>query len=216
MKDEKTRAAEGGDGSTSEETDDLSAEQEVPRTHQVGELVGSELEAVRKELAEKAGEAEKYRDLYLRERAEVENFKKRIQREKAEALKYENETLIRELLPTIDNLDRAIEHAKGSSEGQSLSDGVEMVLKALLATLQRFGVSEISAKGEPFDPEKHEAIAYVETDEPGPSLVMEEHQRGYFYKDRLLRPALVTVTKPASTRNRRLMGGQDRDPVEKP
>jgi molecular chaperone GrpE len=77
-------------------------------------------------------------------------------------------------------------------------------------------MSSISTKGEPFDPEKHEAIGYVETDEPGPSLVIEEHQKGYFYKDRLLRPALVTVTKPASTKEGQLIDGEDQGPVEKP
>jgi molecular chaperone GrpE len=216
MKDEKTEASGDRDGPIAEKSDTLAAEQDTAQAHHPEELVRSELEAVKKELAEKAGEADKYRDLYLRERAELENFKKRMQRERAEALKYENETLIRELLPTIDNLDRAVEHARGESAAQSLSAGVEMVLNALLATLQRFGVSEVLAKGEPFDPEKHDAIAYVETNEPGPPLVIEEHQKGYFYKDRLLRPALVTVTKPASTKDSQLVNGQDRDSVEKP
>jgi molecular chaperone GrpE len=158
-------------------------------------LSSPELETLRKDLSLKAQEAEKYRDLYLRERADLENFKKRMQREKAEALRYENERLIREILPSIDNLDRAIRHARESEDARGLSEGVEMVLQSLVAALEKFELAPVSAIGGPFDPEKHEAIAYVETDGQPPNVVIAEHQKGYTFRGRLLRPSLVTVSK---------------------
>jgi molecular chaperone GrpE len=213
MKEEKEKAGGPGNGLAPEEIEEFRSDEQPPSTV---EPEAESLERLKKELAEKAEEAGKYRDLYVRERAELENFKKRMQREKAEALKYENENLIRELLPTIDNLSRAIEHAKGGSEGQALREGVEMVLKTVLGTLQRFEMNPIAAVGERFDPGKHEAIAYLETDQCSPDMVIEEHQKGYFYKDRLLRPALVTVSKSVLAKEEQVEETEEDDLVEKP
>ena len=205
MKEEKEKASETANGTAAEA---LQTAAQVPPE-------SSEVDQLKRDLAASAKEVEKFHDLYLRERAELENFKRRMQREKAEALKYENDRLMRELLPTVDNLARALQHAREKSEGDALYEGVQLVLKTMLDTLQGFGMSQIDSVGKPFDPEKHEAIGYVETDQSGPSVVLEEHQKGYFYKDRLLRPALVTVSKPQMARED-TGGAKENGSVEKP
>ncbi len=152
------------------------------------------LEKLQAQLEEKTREASEYLDKWLRVRAELENFKKRMQKEKADLLKFGNESLLRALLPVLDNLNRAIEHGKNANENSPLLDGVEMVQKELLAILERFGVKPVQAIGEVFDPEKHEAISQEES-ELEPNRVISAVQSGYFYHDRLLRPARVIVSK---------------------
>lgn len=136
-------------------------------------------------------------DRFLRERAELENFKKRMQREKNEAVRYASEPLLRDLLPIVDNLERALAHGS-ATEGQSVVDGVQLVLKALLDTLARYGVKRLEAVGEPFDPAKHQAIAQVESAEHPANHVAEQHLIGYQLHDRLLRPAMVSVSRGKS------------------
>jgi len=152
----------------------------------------AELERLRDKLAEKEEEARASYDRFLRERAEVENFKKRMQREKADALRFASEPLIRDLLPVIDNLERALEHRDGND--QSVVEGIRLVVKSLLEILERHGVQRVEAVGQPFDPTRHEAMAQVASAAHQPNRVVEEHHRGYLLHDRLLRPALVTVS----------------------
>jgi molecular chaperone GrpE len=152
-----------------------------------GEATTSEVEQLRVEL-------ESVRDKLLRERAELENFKRRAAREKAEALRYGSEGLLRDLLPVIDNLERALAHARQSGGATPIVEGVELVLRSLVETLERHGVTRVQARGERFDPAIHEAIGHVESEHPA-NTVVDEHQRGYALHDRLLRPALVTVGK---------------------
>lgn len=151
----------------------------------------SEIEQLRQQLQVKTEEASRHYDLYLRERAEVENFKKRMLREKSEALRFANESLVRDLLPVVDNLERAVEHA--DDNGQSVIEGVRLVLKSLLDILQRYGVTRVDAVGEQFNPARHEAMAQVESPDHAPNQVVSQHHSGYLLHDRLLRPALVTV-----------------------
>lgn len=146
-------------------------------------------------LREKEAEAKTNYDLFLRERAELENFKRRMQREQAEALRFANEPLVRDLLPAIDNLERAVEHARGGGNGQPLVEGVALVLRSLLEILEKYGVSRVGAKGEPFDPTRHEAMAQIESADLAPNTVVDEHCPAYLLHGRLLRPALVTVAK---------------------
>lgn len=152
----------------------------------------SSLEDLRQKLVEKETEAQANYDRFVRERAELENFKKRMQRERAEALRFACEPLIRDLLPVVDNLERALEHSEGN--GKSVVEGVQLVLKSLLDILERHGVKRIEAVGEPFDPTRHEAMARLESSEHEPNRVVEQHHTGYFLHERLLRPALVTVS----------------------
>lgn len=147
-------------------------------------------------LSEKEAEAKANYDLYLRERADLENFKRRMQREQAEAVRYANEPLIRDLLPVLDNLERAVGHAQeGGGNGQSLAEGVSLVMRSFLDTLEKYGISRVSAKGEPFDPAKHEAMAQAERADLAPNTVVDEYCPAYLLHGRLLRPAMVTVAK---------------------
>lgn len=162
-----------------------------------------ESEKLRQQLEAKESEAKEIYDRFLRQAAELENFKKRVAREKAEAIRYANEGLVRDLLPILDNLERAVEHAKGGGNGKPLLEGIEMVLRGFLEVLSKYGVTQISAMGEMFDPEKHEAIAQVESEEHRPNVVVEEHHKGYYLLDRLLRPSLVSVAKIPETKEKK-------------
>lgn len=163
------------------------------------EAAVDELTALRLQVEEKTKEAKTNYDIYLRERAENENFKRRMQREKSEALRFANEPIIRDLLPILDNLERALAHAQNSGGGgQALTDGVALVARSFLETLEKHGVSRVSAKGQPFDPTKHEAMAQAENAEVAPNTVVDEYAPAYVLHDRLLRPALVTVSRAPS------------------
>jgi len=156
---------------------------------------GDEKAALLTKLQEKEAEAKANYDLFLRERADVENFKRRMQREQSESLRFANEPLIRDLLPVIDNLERAVGHAQGGGNGQSLVEGVALVVRSLLDALEKYGVTRVTAKGEPFDPTRHEAMAQAESTQVAPNTVIDEYRPAYLLHGRLLRPALVTVAK---------------------
>ena len=157
--------------------------------------VNDELSVIQAKLAEKEAQATANYDLFLRERAELENFKRRMQREKSEALRFANEPLVRDLLPVVDNLERATAHAQGSGNEQPLLEGVTLVLRSFLDVLEKHGVIRMTAKGEPFDPSKHDAVAQVESSEVAANMVVDEHASGYSLHDRLLRAAMVSVSK---------------------
>jgi len=148
------------------------------------------------ELAASRAEAEKNWDLYLRQRAELENFRKRSQREKEDLARFANENLLRDLLPVLDNLERALDHARKEGEtGKGLLEGVQMTLSQFQKLLEKFGVSAVDAMGEPFNPAWHEAMGQLESTEHAPNTVIQEMQKGYVLNERLLRPALVLVAK---------------------
>ena len=160
-----------------------------------GEKKGPDpLEKLQAQLEEKTREAAEYFDKWLRLRAEMENFKKRMEREKAEYLKFGNESLLKALLPILDNLERAIDHGKNAGNHSPLLEGVEMIRKEFAGLLERFGVKPVPTEGEAFDPEKHEAISQEES-ELEANRVVSAVQNGYFYHDRLLRPAKVVVSR---------------------
>ena len=160
----------------------------------------SELEKLHQDLTAKELEAKNNYDLFLRQSADLENFKKRVAREKEEAFKYGNEALVKDLLPMLDNLERALEHAELGGNGKPLLEGIELVLKGFLEILEKHGVTQISAKGETFNPQKHEAFAQVESKDHEPNTVVQELHKGYFIRDRLLRPSLVSVAKLPETK----------------
>lgn len=189
---DESRAAEGPEG---RQTEGEKTQNREGVSEEV-ESLKAEVTALQARLSDKEKEASTHYDNFLREKAEFENFKKRLQREKAEALRFASEPLIRDLLPVIDNLERAVEHAQGGGNGQPLVEGVKLVLQAFLDVLEKHGVRRVEAQGEVFDPTRHEALAQVESSAHPPNTVVEEHHKGYFLHDRLLRPALVTVAKP--------------------
>jgi molecular chaperone GrpE len=155
----------------------------------------AKLASLRQQLEAKELEAKNSYDRFVRQIAESENLKKRLIREKDEAIRFANEALVRDLLPVIDNLERAVSHAQGGGNGKPLVEGVEMVLKGLADVLNKHGVVQVSGLGKSFDPSKHEAMAQVESATEEPNTVVEEFHKGYVLNDRLLRPALVSVAK---------------------
>ncbi|MFP3928926.1 MAG: nucleotide exchange factor GrpE, partial [Desulfobacteraceae bacterium] len=154
------------------------------------ELSREELVEVVRVLTEKA---EKNFELYLRTQAEMENMKRRHQREKEEWRRFATEKLIKEILPAVDNLEKAVGHSKESDSRESLKEGVELTLKGLKEALERVGLSEIKAEGEHFDPNYHEAISMQEHPEKESGKVLQELQKGYTLNERLIRPAMVVV-----------------------
>ncbi|MGO9379855.1 MAG: nucleotide exchange factor GrpE [Dissulfurispiraceae bacterium] len=143
-------------------------------------------------------------DKYLRLYAEFENYKKRVRREKEEFLAYCNEDLLYELLPVIDNIEMAMKHtSEGNDKAlQSLKQGVENTLRELNRTLDKFGLKAIEATNRPFDPTYHHAMSHVEKPDVDDKTVLQEMRKGYIYKDRVLRPSLVAVSKKTKTKNK--------------
>ena len=164
-------------------------------------LAQAELEAddPEKELLVAREEIAALRDRMLRMAAENENFKKRVERERLAGLKYAGETIFREILPVVDNLERAIGQgiADGADAKKNLSAllaGVQLTLKSLLATLEKFEVKAVQCVGKPFDPQQQEALTMDASDTIPANHVILEFEKGYFYKDRLLRAAKVVVS----------------------
>ncbi|MEJ2685273.1 MAG: nucleotide exchange factor GrpE [Candidatus Sulfobium sp.] len=142
-------------------------------------------------------------DKYLRLYAEFENYKKRVSREKEDLLQYGNEALLYELLPAIDHLELALKHASRDAGG-GIVQGVEITLKELQRTLEKFGLRRIESTGRSFDPAVHHAMAQVEREDMNEKMVAEEFRAGYLYRDKVLRPSLVAVSvKPATSESRK-------------
>lgn len=166
-----------------------------------------EVAELRRQLEAKIIEAKETHERLLRQAADLENYKKRSAREKADAIRYGNEGLAKDLLPVIDNLERALDYAKGGGNGKPLLEGIEMVLKSFLEILGKHGITQISAIGDVFDPTKHEAIAQIESREHAPNTVVADHQKGYRLLERLLRPTQVTVARPPENKDEKKRSG---------
>lgn len=143
--------------------------------------------------------SEKNFDLYLRSQAEIENIRKRHQREKNEWRKFANETLIKNILPSLDNLEKALAHADNEQAIHALKEGIEFTLKGLKDALSKSGLVEVRALGESFDPCYHEAVSQIQEDQVKPGTVVEELQKGYLLNDRLIRPSVVVVSSSGSS-----------------
>ncbi|MCP4683273.1 MAG: nucleotide exchange factor GrpE [Desulfobacterales bacterium] len=134
-------------------------------------------------------------DLHLRSQAEIDNLKKRFQKEKTELIKFSNESLIKQLLPVLDNLENAVSHSGDESTLDALKEGVKLTLKGFRDTLEKSGLEVLKAEGEPFDPNFHQAITEQEDKTLEPGRVLKELQKGYMLNERLIRPAMVIVSK---------------------
>ncbi len=143
-------------------------------------------------------ELQEAKDKYLRLYAEFENYRRRVNKDKEELVKYGNEALIYELLPVLDNLEMALQHASDEESSSGLVQGVELTLKELMKTLEKFGLSPIEADGRPFDPSVHHAMSQVVREDVDEKIVVEEFRRGYLLKEKVLRPSLVAVSKKPS------------------
>ena len=155
------------------------------------------------ELERLAAEAREMRSLAQRKQAEFENYRRRIERERAETVKYAAAEVLKEILPVLDNLERAMEAAKSAPSGDEdqLREGVEIICKQFRDTLNKLGLREVDAEDAPFDPHVHEAVGRVETDEHPEGTVVRVLQKGYLFKDRLLRPSMVSVSLPTGGRS---------------
>lgn len=138
--------------------------------------------------------ADDYQQRALRTQADFDNFRKRTQKEKEDFAKYASSKLITELLPIIDNFDRAITAAGDIADTDSFAKGVGMIFRQLEGVLKSEGLEPMDTVGQPFNPEFHQAIMQVESDEHEEGIVVEEVQKGYMLKDRVLRPAMVKVS----------------------
>ncbi|MBE2889576.1 nucleotide exchange factor GrpE [Geobacter anodireducens] len=158
--------------------------------HLAGDERIGQLEA---ELAAKEAEAAANWDKFVRERADLENYRRRTQKEKEELLKYGNESLLQDILPVVDSMERALGHADSESLS-AVIEGIRMTHGMLVGTLKKFGVVAVEAdRGTVFDPAYHQAMCQVEVAELPPNTVVEVFQRGYLLNERLLRPAMVSV-----------------------
>lgn len=146
-------------------------------------------------LEQKTKEAEVTFDKFLRACADLENYKKRAEKEKGELINFSNERFIKEVLPVVDNLERAIDHIEDESDLAAVKDGIKLVLDNLLAVLKKFGVETASAMGDKFDPTRHEAISQEEILNSDPGTIIKEFHKGYYLNGRLLRPAMVVIAK---------------------
>ena len=151
--------------------------------------VASEVDELRAQLAEK-------QDRLLRALAEADNIRRRAQRDREDYVRYASESLLRDLVPVLDNLDRALAAARADAGAGGLREGVELIQRELLKVLERAGVIRYSALGAPFDPTRHEAVARVVNPQVASHTVVDETLPGYLLHQRVLRPALVSVAVP--------------------
>ncbi|HOJ42498.1 MAG TPA: nucleotide exchange factor GrpE [Syntrophorhabdaceae bacterium] len=154
-----------------------------------------QLEELTRQLQEKEETIKSLQERLLYLQADFENFKKLKNKEKQDLLKFGNEVLIKELLPVIDNLERALDHSSKTDDFKSIHEGVNLVLNEFLRVLERAGLSKIEAIGKKFDPNLHEAFYQEEREDVEPDTVVSELQKGYMLNGRLIRPAMVTVSK---------------------
>ena len=180
-------------------SEEVSASAEA--TEEEDDSVDEETEVSDREptLEERAADAEsKYKEMqdrYLRLNAEFDNYKKRMMRENSDRLKYFNMELIKELLPSVDNLERAISHAGDeNSDLENMIEGLQMVYKGMQEAFGKFGVSEIESIGKEFDPNCHQAVGMIESQEVPENHVAEECLKGYYLHDRIIRPTMVRVS----------------------
>ncbi len=158
----------------------------------------SEVAALLEQVANKDKEIAELKDKYLRALADTDNIRKRMRQQSEDTVRLQRENLLRDLLPITDNLERAVEAARGGGNGKPIVEGVEMVLRSLLDFLRSNGVSPRESVGRPFDPQFHEAVDHVESGEHPPNTVISEFHRGYQVGERVLRPARVAVAKAPS------------------
>jgi molecular chaperone GrpE len=177
-------------------------EKAAPEVQQKSPGSSGELAELHQKLEEKTKEAEENYVRLLRLAADMENLKKRQERERAELLQFANEHLVKELLPVVDNLERALEHGRQLSAPEALLEGIELVYHGFLKALDRFGVIPFDSVGQPFDPAMHNAVMQEEAPGVPDCRVTKEVQKGYLMNQRLLRPAMVVVARTTQDPNK--------------
>ncbi|MCJ7685091.1 MAG: nucleotide exchange factor GrpE [Desulfobacteraceae bacterium] len=176
-----------GDPREEEESQDQE-EEEIPLTKMTKAQLIEKIEKVQEA-------SDKNLDLYIRSQAEIDNLKKRYQKERQSLVKFANESFIRQLLPVVDNLEKAITHSQNEDSIEAIRDGVDLTLKGLMDILQKAGIETVEAVGEQFDPNFHEAVSEMADDGVEPGTVIKDLQKGYILNQRLIRPSMVIVSK---------------------
>ncbi|RDV39452.1 nucleotide exchange factor GrpE [Bradymonadaceae bacterium TMQ3] len=184
-----------GDEDSDAGDEDSDADDDEDEAAAAHDALKVELEAARTRLGEVSDERDELKNKLMRSVADLENYRRRADREKDDLRKYGIDKVVSDLIPAVDNLERALQHAEGKEDPSSIVDGVTMVYKQIVNALAKYGVQGFVSKGEHFDPQRHEAIQQVESTEFDTGTIVEEYQKGYFLHDRLLRPALVAVAK---------------------
>lgn len=188
--DTNTERADGGEVPTSDDTAEAASEPNDAAATLRTRV--EELEAENSELKNK----------YLRKQADFENYRKRITREREEAVAYANQQLLLDLTSIIDDFERAIRSAEESRDYDAFHDGIVMIEKQFYGMLERkWGLSRFDSEGEPFDPQKHEAVTAEERTDQDAQIVLEDYQKGYMLHDRVLRSAKVKVSMPTTDKN---------------
>jgi molecular chaperone GrpE len=162
---------------------------------------GADAVAVLERWVEAEKDTAENRDRWMRAVADLENYKKRASHERRLAMKYRHDELLRDLLPVLDNLERALSHSGSSGKPDPLSEGVGLIATMLKDLMAKYGVEDIKALDEPFDPHLHEAVSRGPAMGKKPNTVIQELEKGYTYHDRLLRPAKVVVSSEADQGN---------------
>ena len=147
------------------------------------------------ELKKKADERDEFHNKWLKVHADYENFRRRLEKEKSDHMKFANEDIMAQLFPIVDNFDMALDAMETAKDKEAVMDGIKLVQKEFHRILEDNGIEKIKTEGEVFDPNVHEAVSVVETDEYPEDTVVEEVRAGYLLNGRLLRPAQVRVAK---------------------
>ena len=197
--DEKLKSYKKMDKEEGKETENLTEHDENSREKSKEKKVKKTEEMTKRELVKKVEgieiKAQENYELYMRTYAEMENIKKRGKKEREDLAKFANESLIKEILPAIDNLEKAISHANNDTNESGLVKGLEMTLDGLMKTLEKSGLKEVEAVGKSFDPNFHEAISQQIDDTVAQGHIIMELQKGYLLNERLVRPSMVVISK---------------------
>lgn len=207
---DQLRRGDSGLGAAAEEPGELAPAEAPSDDTEPGRKKGKKLPAkllaqlerriaeLESQLSEAKAESDKNYEARLRLQADFENYRRRSAKEKADALQHANEELLKEMLPAVDNLERALGASSQASDVTAIAEGVKITYNQILHTLAKFGAEPFSSFGTPFDPQLHDAMTQVESADVPPGHVASEYVKGYRYRDRLLRPAMVAVAKAAA------------------
>jgi len=182
------------EGAAAAETAEAAEAQSAAEAGQADAGESVDVDALRQELEQAKKQADENYQRYVRTQADFDNFRKRTQKEREEFAQYASAKLLEQLLPVIDNFERAIAASKDGKDYDALAKGVDMIFRQFVQVLESEGLKAMETVGQPFNPDYHQAVMQVESEEHEEGTIVEELQKGYTLKDRVLRPAMVKVS----------------------
>jgi len=196
MKKEKNNDKQNGKGMTEESQKENNIKSEEPLNEAASQEVNENIEEVNKEKIDRLEkEVREYQDKLLRKAAEFENYKRRTENEHINLIKYAAESFIVKLLPTIDDFERSLQHIENAKDITALKEGIKLIYDKLIKVISDQGVKKIDSVGKPFDVHFHEALMQRKAENVAPHTVLDEVEKGYMYKDRVIRHAKVIVSE---------------------